>query len=714
MSWIIAIGGPLNVLRIMTWSVVGLLLIGGLALFAMSLWWLRSRIGTSGVIGWPKTRLDVLTLSTCLLVYGTWVCLAYSPFGDPAYRYRYTLNPWDDLQGGYITYPLRLLSEGNLGEDPFNDRRTVSSLGGASVLQSFALLYLLPTYIHLIDPGITILTLPLLLHGLGRRRGWASWLVTALTLLCFVFMSYATNASAWQLPILFLLSLYGLLEDLAMAGRPRLSELVAVALIAAAAMTLKQPLVPGTCFILGFFLVLDAIIRRDPVRSLVSGLTTGSVLLLLLAPWLFDMYRSAGTPLYPLLGEGHRANPMVDLPNVVPMLDTSTQPLARAKLMVNPRILLFIMLGAVGMVASMRRRLREYRGVAYLAVLLGSTATLIVFARIFFSEDTLFRYGHPFLSLVILTSFSVILGAEEERAWLDGVYRGGTRWVSGLLILIVLAGGVAKSLGIRTTVGAVFNAIAGKAWDPDAQRPIYRQLQESIPPGHRFLAFLPMAHLLNFARNPINVMDSNCGISPPPGMPLKSRPEEVARYLRSLGISWIASRERSWTPAGESRDPEDIRRWSAAFVGKNQWDVSIVNSHYLMARCVRSLSTMYETFHFANDLIVINLGRLMGRGTPAAAGTGLDRVLLEDENSPISRLGNPSEEWPTSQDRLFPVIPGDYKDGAPVHSGSYESSDLGVRNHLLTPVQGIHDLVAQADFLRGMPRDQIQKIGGAE
>src|SRR5262249_21617073 len=215
----------------------------------------------------------------------------------------------------------------------------------------------------------------------------------------------------------------------------------------------------------------------------------------------------------------------------------------------------------------------------------------------------------PFLLLVVLIAIGLIFGRENERSWLDGILPDGRRWAGGFLIVLIASATIYSSVHVRTTARVVLDAIAGKAWDADSELHLYRQLQAAIPPGQRFLAFLPMAHLLDFARNPINVMDSNCGISPPPGMPLKRAPEEVAQYLRSLGISWVASRARSWTPAGETRDLEEIRRWSESFRGKNQWDVSVVYSHYLMAMCVRELAATYETSRFANDLLAINLGR---------------------------------------------------------------------------------------------------------
>jgi hypothetical protein len=253
--------------------------------------------------------------------------------------------------------------------------------------------------------------------------------------------------------------------------------------------------------------------------------------------------------------------------------------------------------------------------IAYRAFVLGATPAVIMLARMF-SHDAFVRYTYPYLLIVYLITFALLLGTEEGRAWLEGLFPGLTRLVAALLIFVVMACGLYNCLSIVPNVRAVSDTMAGRAWNPDSERLTYRQLQESIPAARPFLAFLPLPHLLDFGRNPINVIDTDCSVSPPPGMPVKRSAEEVAQYLRSLGITRIATRLRWWIPAGETSDPEGIRLWSENFRGGNQWDVSVVYSYYLMAKCMKSLSTTYETSRFGNDLVVIDLDRPRAVGQP--------------------------------------------------------------------------------------------------
>ena len=340
----------------------------------------------------------------CILNYAAVVCFSFSPYIDSNLRQRFTLNSWDDLNGGYVTLPIRLLAEGNLGSDPFNSDRSLA-LGGHSLLQSFPLAILPPTYIHILDPGLAILTIPLVLHGLSRRRGWPGWLAPLLTLFCLVLRSPRVSSSPSLLPTLFLLSIFGELEELADAPRAEVAGLCRLAFLATAVMTFKNTLVPGTCLILGLYFVLDGIVRRNFRGAMVSGLVLGSIVLLLLSPWFAAMYRAAGTPLYPLLGEGYRgAHRMIKLPRPAPIQEPIAELREFVRLSKDPRIILASVLACLGLVASTRRRFRDGRGVPFVAITLASATVLPLYARTF-AADWL-RYGYNFLSLSLLASFA--------------------------------------------------------------------------------------------------------------------------------------------------------------------------------------------------------------------------------------------------------------------------------------------------------------------
>jgi hypothetical protein len=620
MASIVALGGFLNLFNVMTRGIIWLLLVGGLLSFAAISVRLCMRHSRGQIFALPATRLGTLGLVLSVVAYASCVCVCESPYDDPGLRQRFTLNPWDDLNGGYVASPLRLLSAGNVGDDPFNAYRS-HALGGLAALQSFVLLFLPPTFVHLLDPGLAILTLPFLLNGLGRRRGWPEWLAPALLLLCLILKTHWVNASTQLLPTVFLLALFDVLDDLTVQPRPGASRLIAVALLASALITFKNTLVPGTCLIIAIALILDALARRDLRRIIASGLTTGLIMLFLLAPWLISSYWASGTPLYPLLGEGYWANPMGNMPSLNPNRDLATE--ARELLMPlkDPRIILMLLLGALGIAVTTRQGLiRQGRGIAYLASVLSSITVVFAYAHVF--HDGWMRHSYNFSTLSLLASFALLLGSTEARAWINGFVPIGTKLLGALLVLLITAAAAYQLRYVRPTVTMVGKAIIGTGWDPDAQRTRYLQLQSSIPPEQPFVTFLPMAHVFNYARNPINVIHLNCGISPPPGLPLDGTPQEVAGYLRSRGIKWFATHDVFWCPAGEGSDPEAIRRWSESYDADNNWDARLVYSYYLMAKCSRALVANFETRRFGDNLLLVNLERTDSKrhGTDATAG----------------------------------------------------------------------------------------------
>ena len=381
-----------------------------------------------------------------------------------------------------------------------------------------------------------------------------------------------------------------------------------VALLASTLITLKNIIIPGTCLILGTFLFLDYVARRETVRTLAAGSATILVMLLLLAPWMISSYRASGTPLYPLLGEGYWANTFGNIPSLASDRDLTAEALQLLSVLKDPRILLLLLLSVPGFAFAARFRFRQGSGVAYLAVLLTSISIVVLYAHVFVGEWM--RYSYNFTVVAILTSFALLLGSRDGRCWLDALANGATRALVAPLVLLIMAGLAYQTVYVPRTATMIAKAIRGTAWDPDAERDHYRQIQAAIPPGERIFCFLPMAHLLDYRRNRIYVAHLNCGFSPPPGMPLRGTATEVAQYLRSHGISWFATRDTFWTPGAQSRDPEVIRHFASEnHNADREWDSSAVYSYYLMARCIPLLMATHQTRRFDGDLVLIDLGR---------------------------------------------------------------------------------------------------------
>jgi hypothetical protein len=64
-------------------------------------------------------------------------------------------------------------------------------------------------------------------------------------------------------------------------------------------------------------------------------------------------------------------------------------------------------------------------------------------------------------------------------------------------------------------------------------------MQAAVPPMARLLVMIDRPYLLDFARNPIEILDEPGAASPAPGIPLVEGAEKVALYLRAHGIRYV-------------------------------------------------------------------------------------------------------------------------------------------------------------------------------
>jgi hypothetical protein len=65
-------------------------------------------------------------------------------------------------------------------------------------------------------------------------------------------------------------------------------------------------------------------------------------------------------------------------------------------------------------------------------------------------------------------------------------------------------------------------------------------LQDSIPQKSKVLTRLDLPFLLDFQKQQLHVIDWPGNVGPAPGVPFDQSPEDLAQYLRSQGIQYIA------------------------------------------------------------------------------------------------------------------------------------------------------------------------------
>jgi hypothetical protein len=79
---------------------------------------------------------------------------------------------------------------------------------------------------------------------------------------------------------------------------------------------------------------------------------------------------------------------------------------------------------------------------------------------------------------------------------------------------------------------------ASRPWGAEAGQ--LHEMQQSIPAGARMLVYLTTPALLDFERNPIDVVDWPGETSPQPGIPINAGPDAIGTYLLSQHIRYVA------------------------------------------------------------------------------------------------------------------------------------------------------------------------------
>ncbi len=326
---------------------------------------------------------------------------------------------------------------------------------------------------------------------------------------------FANTTSYLGSTVLFLTLVRLAYTDWQPGGERRNGALFLLTLVTAALCALKTSYV---CFV-GLFLVIWSglrLLQPGHLRALKEIAFIAVVIPVLLSPWMLQQYRSALTPLYPVLGKGVQPTG----PGMEPFSDSLTDKvkatayffshgeniapvLALVFLACNPfrddrsrwRVLLAAMLAALG--GSLFLCLHTASNA------LGRYTQSMLFAALipiglagFFSP----RPSRPNLALALCLALFV------GNRW-DNLYSGLSHFIGfaragqpGLLYTQTSAAGLQKA-------------------------------QAAIPPGKTTIVWLQDAFLLDSVRNPILNLDEIGLASPPPGMPLTSDPDGLADYL---------------------------------------------------------------------------------------------------------------------------------------------------------------------------------------
>ena len=555
----VIVGGFLNV----TWSISRFTVLLYLGLGA--LYWLIDTVsrdwrgfltalasigqGRAGPIRWIWTgsvalgALIVIVLS--LFHYASTVSIAENAFP--------WLNPHDDLYA-YIVFPQKMLQTGALGPDPFSERRLTSALGGQSFLHTFVLSMRSIHNLHLLDPGLGLVMVAGLLAGYCRQRRSPPELALLIILFFFALPVIVVNITTVTLGQVLFLSLFRTLDWKTLSAYPLLSRAFLIALLAAAICALKSSFIPA-CAILficsyAFYVVGSPSAERR--TAIIECAASAGFVGLFLLPWMLSMLASSGTLLYPVFGRGYHGSVYGEYlaPYAFVNEGDSLGYRAGKALRWNFFLKLVALLGVLNL---MSRRWKIDGREAVLSLVLGVVLGVMGLALLAVAP---FRQTFPFVSVALVVLISEALtgitpynrraeGRAHVRAEPYNRRRLILRWAYGLAAVFFIGylfWGLWRynERKYADAIRLMQSSVQTVSLISEQQLQQHRNLQRAIPAGATLLARLEMPFLLDFRRNPIFIVDWPGGTSPPPGMPISSGSEELAAYLLSQSIRYVA------------------------------------------------------------------------------------------------------------------------------------------------------------------------------
>jgi hypothetical protein len=295
-----------------------------------------------------------------------------------------------------------------------------------------------------------------------------------------------------------------------------------LAFVSFAAVALKSAYLSVAIAVVAAFYVSSAAAepkwRLSGEISLAAGFTS-----ILMVPWMLAAHAVAGTYWYPFLGIGTlRPDEILGV----------AAPYAYVK---DAGRLLLIMSPALPISAAAWTSPALYERRKLLAGMALCAAMLTIVSQLKFTVFG-YRYGQAGMAAVLL--FYLPLAAQCRPTFLF-------RLTLSVMLLLALAVLVTKDRDRPWYYnGWLAERLLGPVrygrsdWSDDRIARL-RSMQAAVPPGEPMLVLLSWPALLDFRRNPIDVMDHPAMMGPP-GLPAADDTTEWWRYLVGLGIRYVA------------------------------------------------------------------------------------------------------------------------------------------------------------------------------
>jgi len=528
------------------------------------------------------------------------------------------LGMFNNLDDGpaYLVFAHKLLATHSFAFDPFSDRRVISSLGGAYLLQAMAIAGTSLASIGIADRTIGFLVLGAAIYDIGIAFELSAGRIALLEFLAFLVPQQTINLTFIILPTSLFLAMIWLLlcasDTQEEAPRGRFAVLAGIT--GGAILSLKSTFLPcvGAFSVLPYFFLE----RRQRYAWRYAGITVLACFLLLV-PWMIAMRWNSGTYLFPVLGHGVDYSGYGLLPPQVRLFSARTW----AKIFLQA-----IALGVLAVIL-IGSGLKSKKHWLSLGILIASAIAITAF-NYKTGGDFIWRYNFPQFFATVLVFYAATGGTNVSSATsattASSHVSGRFAFFCGVIAVIAMifyydASGTHPHpfrevrmdssdyrLGLRAS-------LTGRALVSPQVAEQYREAESSLPLRARAIENTAYAFLFSYRGRTIFLADWPGGASPAPGWPFRAGQEPLSVFLHRQSIRYLIydSAYARWMDVEACIAMENTDRNSQELV--SLWHLTVLAHHQF-----NQLHTHYRSIYDDGTIAVIDLEHPLPGASPEA------------------------------------------------------------------------------------------------
>jgi len=442
-------------------------------------------------------------------------------------------NVTDDSPA-YLVFPHKMLAVHNFANDPFSDRRIISSLGGSYFLQAFIIAATSLTHIAMADRTLGFILLAVALFDIGVQFELSSIQIALLEFLVYLAPQETINLTFVVLPTPMLLAMIWLVME-GDQFQPEWRNASLIGVTGGAIISLKSTYLP----IVGIYAFLPLFAASWKSRKLTrfsSPFIVGLSALGVLLAWMVAMKITSGTYLFPVLGSG------VDYTRYG--IFHSMARFSTHRALVKIFLQAFALCILIGVQTATDLKNQPCR----IGVLVLATSAVAITAFNYRSGgDFIWRYNFPqFLCAIIVfyaaTGSTFRLNGSSTKARL--AFCVGVLSLASMVFYYDAAGRDPRpfrQMGVehKDYVASVRASLSGVSLANPSSISEYRAIEKSIPLGALALENVARPYLFNYRQHNFYVMDWPGAASPPPGWPFGQNAAQLSLYLRQNSVRYV-------------------------------------------------------------------------------------------------------------------------------------------------------------------------------